>query len=192
MAGGFGTKFDPKNKKIVKKNNSEILKEFPDVSHSKPKTFGRLFPGQSFHPSQEQSSSKDINWNREFLVTQGIGREQSIFVNQHTQEINQAIKEILDEINKLKLSVDNLDHEVVQASEQNIPETNEYQLHFLQRLKKLIIQFRQNINQSSVWVENFNQKKSRKNAFWGKVHNKKSGGEQYLLSNEHSVSRSAN
>lgn len=190
MAGGFGSKFDPKNKRIVKKNNSEILKEFSDSSQSKPKMFGRLLPGQSFHPNQEQQPKKDIDWNREFL-SKTVNEEQKLFVNQHTQEVQQAINQILDEIKKLKLSVDNLDHEIIQASEQNIPEANEYQLRFLQRVKNIIIQFRQSIDQSCVWMESFSRKKSRKNAFWNKAKSK-NGGEQYLFSGEHSASRSAN
>ncbi len=192
MAGGFGSKFDLKHKKLVKKNNSEILKDFSDVSPTKsePKLFGRLFPGQSIHLNQEQPQ-KDINWNREFLAKTAT-EAQPLFVNQHSQEIQQAISEILNEIKNLKLSINNLDHEVEEASEQNIPEANEYQLKFLQRIKNIIIQFRQNIDQSCIWMECFSRKKSRKNAFWGNVHNKKNGGEQYLFSGEHSASRSAN
>ena len=193
MAGGFGSKFDPKNKKLIKKNNSEILKDFSDTSQTKsePKLFGRLFPGQSIHLNQEKQPNRNINWNREFLFKTAT-EKQALFVNQHQQEIQQAINEILDEIKKLKLSTDNITHEVIQASEQNIPEANEYQLKFLQRIKNLIIQFRQNIDQSCVWMECLSRKKSRKNAFWGSVRNKKNGGEQYLFSGEHSASRSAN
>jgi hypothetical protein len=150
MAGGFGLKSNPKSK-VVKKNNSEILESFSDTSRSKPKirVFGQLFPGQSFHPNQEaQSKKEDINWNREFLA-KTINEEQHLFVNQHNQEIQQTINQILDEIKKLKLSVDNLDHEVIQASEQNIP-SHEYQLSSFKEFKNLIIQFRQNIDQSCV------------------------------------------
>lgn len=193
MAGGFGFKPNQKNKALTKKNNSEILKEFSDssVSKSESKASGKLFPGQSFHPNQESASTKEnINWNREFLA-KTANEAQPLFVNQHHQEIQQAINEILDEIKKLKLSTDNLSHEVVQATEQNVPEANEYQLKFLQRIKNIIIQFRQNIDQSCVWMDCFCHKKSRKNAFWNKAKSK-NGGEQYLFSGEHSASRSAN
>ena len=83
------------------------------------------------------------------------------------------------EINKLVQSTQNLDNEVQQAVSKNIPEFNDYQVGFLQRLKKLIIQFRQNIDQSSVWLSSLNHKKSRKNAFWGNVKNKKNGGSSH-------------
>ena len=185
MAGG--------TKKLIKKNNSEILKDFSDSFQPKPekKLSGILFPGQSLNLKQEKQPNNDINWNREFL-SKTVNQEQPLFINQHHQEIQQAINEILSEIKKLKITTDNISHEIIQASDQNIPEANEYQLKFLQRIKNIIIQFRQNIDQSCIWMESFNRKKSRKNAFWGNVHNKKNGGEQYLFSSEHSASRSAN
>ena len=192
MAGGFGSKSDPKNKNLIKKNNSEILKEFSDNSSSKSeiKSSGKLFLGQSIHLNQESQPNNSINWNREFL-TKTANEAQPLFINQHHQEIQQAINEILTEIKKLELSTDNLSHEVVQATGQNIPEANEYQLKFLQRIRNIIIQFRRNIDQSCIWMESFNRKKSRKNAFWNKAKSK-NGGEQYLFSGEHSASRSAN
>ena len=192
MAGGFGSKSDPKNKNLIKKNNSEILKEFSDSSSSKSeiKPSGKLFLGQSIHLNQESQPNNSINWNREFL-TKTANEAQPLFINQHHQEIQQAINEILTEIKKLELSTDNLSHEVVQATGQNIPEANEYQLKFLQRIRNIIIQFRRNIDQSCIWMESFNRKKSRKNAFWNKTKSK-NGGEQYLFSGEHSASRSAN
>ncbi len=192
MAGGFGLKQSPKNKSFnLKKNNSEILKEFPDNSiPQKPKLSGTLFPGQSINLNQTEQQPK-TNFTREFLA-KTVNQEHAIFINQHSQEIKQSIEDLRTEIKKLVVSTQSLDQEIVQAAAQNIPETNDYQVNFLQRIKNLIIQFRQNIDESCVWLQNFNHKKSRKNAFWGNVRNKKGGGEQYLFSGEHSVARSAN
>ncbi len=192
MAGSFGFKLNPKNKSLTKKNNSEILKDFPDsaVKKDTPKLFGTLFPGQSVDINPSSKEPK-INWSQEF-ITKSLSQEQSLFVNQHTQEIQQNIQDVRLEIKKLVESTQELDHEIQQAVNQNIPQANEYQVSFLNRIKKLIINFRQNIDESCVWLNSLNHKKSRKNAFWGNVKNKKNGGEQYLLSSEHSVSRSAN
>lgn len=192
MAGGFGFKLNPKNNNLTKKNSSEILKDFPDSSVKKntPKFFGTLFPGQSVDINPSSKESK-INWSQEF-ITKSLTQEQSLFVNQHTQEIQKTIHDIRFEIKKLAESTQELDYEVQQAIYQNIPEASEYQITFLQRIKTLIIKFRQNVDQSCVWLNSLNHRKSRKNAFWGNVKNKKNGGEQYLFSSEHSASRSAN
>lgn len=192
MAGGFGFKLNPKNKNLIKKNNNEILKDIPNnhVKKEAPKLFGTLFPGQSvdINPKKEETKT---NWSQEF-ITKSLTQEHSLFVNQHTKEIHNSIQEIQYEIKKLTESTKNLDNEIQQAVYQNAPEINEYQLTFFQRIKNLIIKFRQNIDESCIWLSNFNHKKSRKNAFWGNVKNKKNGGEQYLFSSEHSASRSAN
>ena len=175
MAGSFGFKLNPKNKSLTKKNNSEILKDFPDTSVKKdtPKLFGTLFPGQSVDINPSSKEPK-INWSQEF-ITKSLSQEQSLFVNQHTQEIQQNIQEVRLEIKKLVESTQELDHEIQQAANQNIPQANEYQVSFLNRIKKLIINFRQNIDESCVWLNSLNHKKSRKNAFWGNVKNKKNG-----------------
>jgi hypothetical protein len=193
MAGGFGFKLNPKNKSFSKKNNnSEILKDSSDsYLPKKPNNFsGILFPGQSVDINPSRKEPKN-NWSHEF-ATKTISVEQSLFLNQHTQEIKNEIQDLRLEISKLIQSSQNLDQEIIQAVEQNIPQANEYQLSFLQRIKKLIISFRQEVDQSFLWMESLNHKKSRKNSFWGNVRNKKNGGEQYLMSGEHSVSRSAN
>jgi len=191
MAGGFGSKRDPKNKTISSKNTSEILKDFPDNQAPVQKKSGILFPGQSIRLNSSESKPSQINWSHEFL-TKPITQEQSLFVNQRLQETNTAVEELRREIKSLIKSTDNLQAEITNTVDQNIVEASQYQVNFLTRIKNLIINFRQNIDQSCLWLESFNRKKNRKNAFWGTVKNKKSGGEQYLLSGEHSVSRSAN
>lgn len=190
MAGGYGFKQDPKNKHFIKNNNSEVLKDFPDspIKKSDNKLFGTLFPGQSIELNKKENT--DIKWNREFLI-KSVNQEQAIFVSDKNQETQKEIKELLLEIKKLTESTDNLEIEIQQASFQEITEVNEYQLNFLQRLKIIIVNFRKNINEAGVWLESFNHKKSKKNAFWNKARSK-NGGEQYLMSSEHSASRSAN
>jgi hypothetical protein len=192
MAGGFGLFKGPKdNKTLIKKNNSEILKDFPDSSSSKPKikSSGILFPGQSLNLKSGESKT-NINWNREFLI-KSAPQEQTVFINHHTQEIKKEIEALRTEIKKLVQSTNNLDQAIIQSVDQNIVEFSQYQITFLERIKNLVVQFRQNIDQSCVWMESFNRKKSRKNAFWNKAKSK-NGGEQYLFSGEHSASRSAN
>ena len=146
---------------------------------------GILRPGETIDFSQEiKTPDKPKFENR-------IQKEQSLFINQHTQETEKAINDLRLEIKKLVQCTENLDHEVELSTEQNITEANKYQLNFLERIKNLIIQFRQNINEAGAWLDSFNHKKSKRNAFWNKAKSK-NGGEKYLNSSEHSASRSAN
>jgi hypothetical protein len=190
MAGSFGVKPNSKDKKFVKNNNSEILKDFHSPSDKIiPKLFGTLFPGQSVEINQPEQPKNNINWAKEFLT---VNQEQTVFINKHTQEIEQSINQLRLEIKNLIQDTQELDVEIQQTVFQDTTEFNQYQLNFLERIKILVINFRKNISQSCVWLESLNSKKSKKNAFWGKARNKKNGGEQYLFSGEHSASRSAN
>jgi hypothetical protein len=180
MAGSYGSKQDPK--KSFNKNNNEVLKEFSDPFH------GVLFPGQSIELNKKETI--DIKWNREFLV-KSTTQEQAIFVNNHSQEVEKTINELRTEIKKLINVSENLNQEIISIVDQNVVDFNEYQLNFFQRIKMIIINFRKNITEASVWLENFNHKKNKKNAFWNQAKSK-NGGEQYLMSSEHSASRSAN
>lgn len=190
MAGGFGQKPNSKNK-IIKQSNGEIIKDSSVIFAKKNNSSGTLSPGESINFASEK---KSIDWNREFL-SQSIKQEQTVFINQHTQEIKQEIEELRAEIKKLVQEAQDLSSEVINienAVDQNITDFSEYQLNFFVRIKIFIINYRRNISEAQIWLESFNTKKSRKNAFWSKAKNKKSGGEQYLLSGEHSASRSAN
>lgn len=179
MAGSYGFKQNPK-RKLVNNNSNEVLKEFSDP------LCGVLFPGQSIELNKRETT--DIKWNREFLI-KSTTQEQAVFVNSHSQEIEKSINELRAEIKKLIETTENLDQDVVQSTEQNIVDFNEYQLNFLQRIKMIVINFRKNITEASIWLESFNHKKNKKNAFWNKA---KSGGQKYMESSEHTVARSAN
>lgn len=190
MAGGFGQKPNLKNK-IIKQNSGEIIKDSSITFAKKTSSSGTLSPGESINFGQKE---KPVDWNREFL-SQSVKQEQTVFINQHTQEIKQQIQELRSEIKKLVQEAQSLNSEVTdveKAVDQNITDFSEYQINFLTRLKIFIINYRKNVSEAQIWLESFNNKKSRKNAFWNKAKNKKSGGEQYLLSGEHSASRSAN
>lgn len=189
MAGGFGQKSNLKNKIITKPNGNEIIKD-SSQSLIKNNLAGILSPGQSIdiHSQQEKTS---INWSREFL-SQSVNQEQSLFINQHSQEIQKEIEELRFEIKKLIESTDILTNEISEIEisvDQNIIDFSEYQLNFLQRIKKMVVNFQKNISETNIWIESFNHKKGRRNAFWNKS---KSSGQQYQQSGEHSASRSAN
>ena len=191
MAGSFGPKLDPKSKIFAKNNNGEILKDY-SVSSADQKPnglFGTLFPGQSIELNKKETTT-NISWNREFLI-KTTSQEQNILVKNENQDIEKAINELRLEIKNLIQTTENLDQEVKQTIELNIPEINQYQLNFLQRIKKIIVNFRININQAEIWLESFNTKKSKRNAYWNNFKNKH-GGTQSLNSNEHAVAHSTN
>jgi hypothetical protein len=197
MAGGFG-KQDPKNNKFNSGGfNNEIFKFSGESSAQKPqekaskfKFNGVLHLGQTIGFDQEKPQSN--TWKPEFLSVNHLKKEEESILKEQQLELKKSIDELRTEIKNLVNSTETLDTEVEQAVLMPVIEANKYQLSILQRLKILIINFTRNISEAGVWFESFKGKKQKRNAFWNNVKNKKNGGEQYLFSNEHSVSRSAN
>lgn len=187
MAGSYGSKQDPKINSFVK-NSNETLKDFSLPPISENKLFGTLIPGQSVELAKKENNQ--INWNKEFL-SKNLNQEHVLLIKDKNQETEKEIKDLLLEIKKLSQNTQELQQEIVHSVDQNIPDFNEYQLTFLQRIKNIVVNFRKNINEASNWLELFNHKKNKKNAFWQQARSK-NGGEQYLMSSEHSASRSSN
>jgi carboxylesterase type B len=187
MAGGNSfTKNPQKGKYNPAFNSAEVYKSQDNSTVTVSSILnGVLRPGETIDFSQE------IKTPEKPRIENYLQKEQSLFINQHQNEIEKTIQDLRLEIKNLVQVTENLDHEVEQSTSQNITETNKYQLSFLERIKNLIIQFRKNINEAGTWLESFNHKKSKQNAFWNKARSK-NGGEKYLNSSEHAVARSAN
>ncbi|MFA5025962.1 MAG: DUF5660 family protein [Candidatus Shapirobacteria bacterium] len=194
MAGGGITgKFDPKKNNSFKSgNSSEILKD--SATNSSPKKFslsGILGLNQTVELNK--NTQKTESWGKEFFGNVNLLQQQEkVLFDQHQKELDKTVAELQEEIKKLIHATDNLEKDVQNIPLESIPETSEYQINFLVRIKNFIANFRKNINEASSWIESFSSKKKKKNYFWNTAKNKKSGGEQYLNSNEHSASRSVN
>ena len=192
MAGGFGQKLDPAKIKILKNGLSNEFdhqaSKPPSSPDSKPFSLrGVLGLGQSveFSRSSSQPSEKKI-----YFAPNHLDQELKILQSQEKEELKKIIQDLQDEIKSMKMSLGQLDTSTAQLLAQPIVEVNKYQVSVLSRIKKFIASLVTDINQASMWVDSFSQKK--KNYFWSTAQNKKKGGQQYMFSSEHSIARSAN
>lgn len=190
--GSYYGKADPKKSSFFGVNKSnEILSD--SQTNTAPKKFslsGILGLNQSVEINK--SNPKPENWSNEFLSNINYVQEQEkTLFNQKQKELENTIKELQQEIKSLTDSTDNLNQDIQNIALENIPEVSEYQINFLTRIKNFVINFRKNINEASSWLESFTKKKRKKNYFWSMAKSKK-GGEQYLMSSEHSSARSVN
>jgi hypothetical protein len=188
MAGGFGYQKTQKNNL----NKNELAPSSQGMDNApKFSLKGILNLGQSIEINK--TPKIDSSWTKETLFGKNyLQKQEETLIRQQQGELQQEIKELTNEIKKLVNSAQELETEVEKAAIQTVTEINQYQIGFLKRIKKIIISFNQNISESGIWMSTLNHKKQKKNAFWGNVKNKKNGGEQYLMSSEHSASRSAN
>lgn len=191
--GGIMGKFDPKKISSVNSaNSSEVLKD--SQVNSAPKKFslrGILGLNQTVEINKDQK--KPENWGKEFFSNINyLQQQEKVLFDQKQKELENTVKELREEIKKLTDSTDNLNQDVQNIPLENISEASEYQITFLQRIKNFIINFRRNINEASCWLESFTSKKKKRNYFWNTARDKKKGGDQYMMSNEHSAARSVN
>jgi hypothetical protein len=198
MAGGLGSKMNPKFQKILKNgSNSEIYKESPsDYSSPKPtekKVFtlsGILGLGQSIEINKKSDSLVKSGENVTWTISH-LEKEQKMLFDNRQAELQKSIDELRGEIKKLLETTNDLEKDIEKAAIDPVIEVSEYQINFFNRIRKFIAGFRQNMAEAGAWLETFNSKKKKKNAFWNNARNKKTGGEQYMFSDEHSVARSA-
>ncbi len=190
--GSYHGKSDPKKPSFFGVNKSnEILSD--SQANTTPKKFsfsGILGLNQTVEINKTPPESP--NWTKEFLSNiNNVQEQENTLFNQKQKELENTIKELQQEIKSLTDSTDNLNQDIQNIALENIPEVSEYQINFLTRIKNFVINFRKNINEASSWLESFTKKKRKKNYFWSMAKSKK-GGEQYLMSSEHSSARSVN
>jgi len=193
-AGGpYHGKVDPKKINLFGGNKSnEVLSD--SQANSTPKKFslsGILGLNQTVEINK---TPKPENWGKEFFGNiNTLQQQETSLSNQHQKEQEKNIVELQAEIRNLTQSTENINNNDIQSIPlEYIPEASDYQVNFLLRIKNIINNFRKNINEANNWLESFSQKKKKKNYFWSTAKNKKHGGEQYLMSSEHSASRSVN
>jgi len=189
MAGGLMGKKDPKNHKLGNGFSSEVLKDSQSDYAPKPPVKlslnGILGLNQKVEINKGVAKSKEI-----FTGFNHLQQEQSILFDQRQKELEKTLQELRDEIGKLAKATDNLEKDVENVALGETVEANEYQVKFLHRIRNFISAMRKNINEASIWMQSFDAKKKKKNAYWNKAKNQKKGGTQYMFSDEHSAARS--
>lgn len=113
-------------------------------------------------------------------------QEQVVF-NQENQTAQTKIKEIVQELKSLAKSIKNLDKEVDKAIETVPVQAGIYHLNFLEKIREALILMKKNVENTSSWLEVFNQKSAKKHGYWQQY---KKSGTQWSLSNERNVATS--
>jgi chromosome segregation ATPase len=150
-------------------------------------------------PSQQQEEVKKMKEEKDDLETRHekvqfhlnrVKKQEKEIYNRKQRETQEKIEELRKEVATLAKKSENLEKELEIAAQQPVIDPGKSDISFLEGLIKAIKRFREKIEDASIWLKAWNQKKQKKGAFWGKVNSKK-GGAQFLLSSEHSAARSA-
>lgn len=201
MAGGALLSTSDKKRQAAlaaAKSGQEVLKSNtprqPQVPAASPESRPKLtLSGILFGPGRSEAKpTEKKSFSGEFLPTQSITKEQNILFDLKEQAVKREIDQILADIRALIGQVKEIQADIAAVAINGPTEINQYQVNFLGRIRILIQFLLKNIREAGEWSAQFTQKsKKKKNMFWGKVKDKK-GGQQYLESGEHTVSRSVN
>lgn len=196
MAGVFGSK-NQKGKNYKGLLTNEMASEYNQAAKNEsrpqaPPKFslrGVLGLGQTVELGKQKDNIG--SWGKEvFGSISHLAQEEKYLFDSRQKELQKNIEELREEIRQLAKATSNLETQIEKVTLDPIVQPSAYQITYLERIKNFIGNFRKNISEAGYWLEAMSNKKKKKNAFWGKVKDKKKGGEQYLFSNEHSVARS--
>ena len=130
------------------------------------------------------------NYGTELYQPSHLQHETTLLLQQDNQELKKTITELVEQIKSLSKASKNTQKEIEKISLEENPEPSTYKVNFLKRLVTYLKEVTKNINQAGEWASMFSIRCKQRGKFWNNVKNKKTGGEQYLFSNEHSSARS--
>ncbi len=142
-------------------------------------------------PNQAEKTEKlKARQEKELFHINRVKKQEKEIYSRRQRETQEKIKELQQQVKALAEKSENLKEELRVAVQQPVVNPGESDISFLTSLIKAIKRFGEKIEDASLWLKAWNQKKQKKGMFWSKVNSKK-GGTQFLLSSEHSASRSA-
>jgi hypothetical protein len=122
-----------------------------------------------------------------------LQKEQQEIYSREKRERDREVKILQSEVENLAQATEKLqeklDKDLDIAAQQPTLEGSIYELNWLRRLKRAIQKFTAKIENASLWLSAFAQKKAKRGFFWSQAMSKK-GGAQYMFSGEHSAARS--
>lgn len=122
-----------------------------------------------------------------------LQKEQREIYSREKRERDREVKVLQNEVEKLTQAAENLQGKLEKnldiAVQRPSTESSVYELNWLRRLKRAIKKFTAEIENASLWLSAFAQKRAKRGFFWSQASSKK-GGAKYMFSSEHSVARS--
>lgn len=148
----------------------------------------KSFEGRENHSSfSEFQIKKEVEKRRvEQFQNQRYKEWNSVFSAKESQT-EKRIEEIRKQLVTLSHQVKELDTNLTKAIMTPIPETGEYQLNYLEHLKKIIHLFSLRVNQANSWLEIYQNRSKKMSVYWGMA---KSKGTSFTQNNERNIATS--
>jgi len=151
---------------------------------------GEVFPGESleFDEVLNGKHAENIKLKRQVQLERGLRQEEEQRSNKKANELKLQLNAIMQEIEALAETTQELGDEVKIAIMQAPIEPGVYHIVFFTKMLEFAKSFRKKINEAVVWLHAANKRAEKKNV-WGQRYKKH--GAKFLLSSEHYLTRSA-
>ena len=186
------------SKKRSRKLSDSFLEAFRDLGAGMAKDARQSLLGSNDSNSQPQNpqelyqkeNSLENKYKQQWIRSENIRREEQTLFSREQKETQNQVMALRDEIQSLAKATGNLAKQV-EISAVQTPENiqlGSYHINFFRHLKALIKSLRSQINESAMWLESWNKKSKKQNAYWGGV---KKSGAKFLLSQDRYVATQA-
>ena len=161
-----------------------------DVIGGVGRDFVQSLTGSNSQSSENNFSDERTN-NTEQQIHEAIWRQErqrelsaTPLFSRKEEENKAKIKAIQEELKALAKELAGLDRSLQKAIEEEIINPGSYHVNFFEKLRRIIINLRKQVNDSANWLEISAERKAARSGFWGNV---KTSGSKFLMSSEHTV-----
>jgi len=188
------------NKKRPKILSDGFLEAFRDLGTGVAKDIKQSVFGNTPPPSMSEygpstnlyqnEANLENKYRQQWIRSEQIRRSEQVLYTRQQKETEQHVVQLQQEIKGLAKATGELARQVDISAMQVSADTpaSTYHLNFFEHLKRLIRQLKTQINDSVVWLGEFNKKSKKRNAYWGGV---KKSGSKFLLSQDRYVATQA-
>ncbi|HNP89661.1 MAG: hypothetical protein BWY24_00879 [Microgenomates group bacterium ADurb.Bin219] len=122
--------------------------------------------------------------NKILKPTEAYKTQEKVLYSRKDNEMKLQVQALQKEIQDLARASGELSKEAEIASFNTTDEVGTYHLNFFQQLRSLIRDLRNKIQESSLWLGEWNKKSQKKNYYWGQA---KKHGSSFMLNSDRQV-----
>lgn len=139
------------------------------------------------NPFAEMNRQKELEKMRVQQFHQAREKEWEQVYSAKDKQIQRQIEEIRLQLKDLAKQIVKYDQNITVAIQNQVVNPGAYHLSFFEHLREVIMLIKKNVSEANSWLSLYNKRAKQKGAFMGNV---KKGGTAYMMSGEHSITRS--
>ena len=141
------------------------------------------------NPFAQFNRQKEVEKQRVAQFHQARLKEWEQIYSAKDKQVEKQIEEVRKELQALAKQIIKYDQNVTAAIQTQVVNPGVYHITFFEHIREIISLIRKNVSEANSWLSVFKKRSAQKGgAFWN---NAKKGGTSYMMSGEHSASRSA-